>query len=138
MRLRTKATHQQTRAYNQGLVLRSLYDLGPISRADVARLTGLTRTTVSDVVGDFVRDGLVQEVGRGPSTGGKSPILVEVIDDARHVIGVDLGERAFTGALVNLRGEISATAEVKVEGRNGEAVAEAWPAAIAFLRQAMK
>jgi N-acetylglucosamine repressor len=120
MRLPTKATHQQTRAYNQGLVLRSVYDLGPISRADVARLTGLTRTTVSDVVADFLAEGLVQEVGRGPSTGGKNPILVEIVDNARHVIGVDLGERAFTGALVNLRGETSATAQVKVEGRNGD------------------
>ena len=50
MPLPAKATHQQTRAINQGLVLRTLYDLGPISRAEVARLTGLTRTTVSDVV----------------------------------------------------------------------------------------
>ncbi len=40
----TKATHAQTRAHNASLVLRTVYDLGPISRAEVARLTGLTRT----------------------------------------------------------------------------------------------
>jgi hypothetical protein len=37
----TKATHQQTRAYNVALVLRALYDFAPNSRAEVARLTGL-------------------------------------------------------------------------------------------------
>ena len=63
--------------YNQRLVLRTLYDLGPISRAEVARLTGLTRTTVGDVVGELLADGLVEEVGRGPSSGGKAPILLE-------------------------------------------------------------
>ena len=43
MALPTKATHQQTRVHNERLVVRTLYDLGPISRAEVARLTGLTR-----------------------------------------------------------------------------------------------
>ena len=48
----SKATHQQTRADNASLVLRALYDFGPMSRADVARLSGLTRTTVCDVIGE--------------------------------------------------------------------------------------
>lgn len=119
MRLPTKATHQQTRAINQGLVLRTLYDLGPVSRAEVARLTGLTRTTVSEVVGDFLADGLVEEVGRGPSSGGKAPILVQVIADARLVIGLDLGEDAFVGALVDLRGRIHQRVEAPIDGRDG-------------------
>ena len=49
MRLPAKATHAQTRQHNQRLVLRTVYDFGPISRAEVARSTGLTRTTVGDV-----------------------------------------------------------------------------------------
>jgi predicted NBD/HSP70 family sugar kinase len=121
MPLAAKATHQQTRAINQGLVLRTLYDLGPISRADVARHTGLTRTTVSDVVAEFIADGLVEEVGRGPSSGGKAPILVQVVADARLVIGLDLGEGAFVGALVDLRGEIRERIALPVDSRDGEA-----------------
>src|SRR6478736_4100418 len=121
MRLPAKATHQQTRAINQGLVLRTLYDLGPISRAEVARLTGLTRTTVSDVVTDFLGEGLIEEVGRGPSSGGKAPILVRVIPDARVVIGLDLGEEAFVGALVDLRGEIHHRVIEPIDGRDGAA-----------------
>jgi N-acetylglucosamine repressor len=119
MALPAKATHRGTRVHNQGLVLRTLYDRGPVSRAEVARLTGLTRTTVSQLVGEFLSEGLAQEVGRGPSSGGKAPILVQVDGDARHVIGLDLGERAFTGALVNLHGEIRKTVALPVDGRNG-------------------
>ena len=47
-----KATHQRTRAHNQQLVLRTIYETGTLSRADVARVTRLTRTSVSDLVGD--------------------------------------------------------------------------------------
>jgi N-acetylglucosamine repressor len=121
MALPIKATHQQTRVHNERLVVRTLYDLGPISRAEVARLTGLTRTTVSDVVASLLDEGVVREVGRGPSSGGKAPILLEVDDDARLVVGLDLGEEHFAGSLVNLRGEIRRTVELAVDGRDGNA-----------------
>lgn len=117
----TKATHAQTRAHNAGLVLRALYDLGPISRADIARLTGLTRTSVGDLVADLERDGLAREVGRGPSTGGKQPTLVALNDDARTVITLDLGERTFTAALANLRGELTTRRTRDLAGADGDA-----------------
>ena len=120
MTLPGKATHQQTRGFNRGLVLRTLYDYGPVSRAEVARLTGLTRTTVSELVGDVLEEGLVREVGLGPSSGGKAPILLQVVDDARLVVAVDLGERVFAGALVNLRGEVRATRELSADGLDGD------------------
>ena len=120
MRLPAKATHAQTRQHNHRLILRTVYDFGPISRAEVARNTGLTRTTVSDVVADLLDDGMVREVGRGPSSGGKAPILLDLVGDARQVIGLDLGEETFAGALVNLRGEIRRVVELPVDGRNGD------------------
>jgi DNA-binding MarR family transcriptional regulator len=51
-----KATHRRTRTFNQQLVLRALHDDSPLSRADLARLTGLTRTSVSDLVGSLIDD----------------------------------------------------------------------------------
>jgi predicted NBD/HSP70 family sugar kinase len=119
-----KATHQQTRTFNQQLVLRALHDHSPLSRADLARLTGLTRTSVSDLVGALVDDGLIEEVGRGRSSGGKSPILLRVAPDGRHLIGLDLGEAQFSGAVVNLRGEILHSIALPLEGRDGEASVE--------------
>jgi N-acetylglucosamine repressor len=117
----SKATHAQTRAHNAALVLRALYDLGPISRADIARLTGLTRTSAGELVADLERDGLAEDVGRGPSTGGKQPTLVALKDDARTVITLDLGERTFTAALANLRGELTTKRTRELEGPDGQA-----------------
>ncbi len=115
-----KATHQQTRVYNQQLVLRTIYDHAPVSRADVARLTGLTRTSVSDLVGDLLGTGLAEEIGRGPSSGGKAPILLHVVENSRQLIGIDLGDTVFAGALVNLRGEVRHAVELPLDGSDGE------------------
>lgn len=101
-----KATHGQTRRSNEQLVLRTVYEGGPLSRADVARSTGLTRTTVSDVVERLIADDLVSEVGTGPSTGGKAPIMLQVPADARHLLGIDVDRERLSGALVNLHGEV--------------------------------
>lgn len=119
-----RATHHQTRTFNQQLVLRALHDHSPRSRADLARLTGLTRTSVGGLVGDLIDDGLIEEVGRGRSSGGRSPILLRVAPDGRHLIGLDLGEAQFSGAVVNLRGEILRSIHLPLEGRNGDAAVE--------------
>lgn len=120
----SKATHQETRAHNESLVLATIYHRGPISRADVARETSLTRTTVSDVVTGLIETGMTHEIGWGPSTGGKAPILLEVPDDARHIIGIDLGEKVFRGAIVNLRGKIVSATKVAVDFSDGETALE--------------
>ncbi len=117
---RTKATHQQTKTFNGQLVLRTIFDSGEISRAQVARVTGLTRVTVSEIVADLLERGLVAEVGRGPSTGGKNPILLSVVDDARHLIGVDLASYEFRGAVVNLRGQVRRALKFPLFGRTGD------------------
>jgi N-acetylglucosamine repressor len=119
-----KATHQQTRTFNQQLVLRALHDHSPLSRADLARLTGLTRTSVGGLVGALLDEGLIEEAGRGRSSGGKSPILLRVAPNGRHLIGLDLGEGEFSGAIVNLHGEILDSIHVPLEGRNGDATVE--------------
>jgi hypothetical protein len=119
-----KATHQQTKSYNSGLVLKTIFDQGLISRADVARQTRLTRVTVSDIVAELIDRGLVAEVGRGPSTGGKTPILLSVVDDSHHLIAIDLAEDEFRGAVVNLRGVIRHMIHLPRCGQDGDQALE--------------
>jgi hypothetical protein len=102
-----KATRQQIKEHNKRLVLRTAYSQSNISRADIARTTRLTRTTVSDIVGELMDEGLLEEVGIGSSIGGKPPILLSVVDDARQLICLDLSDDFLQGALVNLRGKIA-------------------------------
>lgn len=121
MELPSKATHQATREHNVRLVLRALANLAPISRAEIARRTRLTRTTVSDVVTQLSDAGLVREVGRGPSSGGKAPILLQIPRDARQLIGVHVGDGHVRGAIVNLAGDVSHRERVDLVARDGTA-----------------
>ncbi len=115
-----KATHQQTKIHNRDLVLKTIFDHDTISRAEVARLTKLTRATVSDIVANLIAEGLVEEVGFGASIGGKSPILLSLVPDSRYMIGLNLAQDRFIGAVVNLRGELKEQIEFPVHNRNGE------------------
>jgi len=115
-----KATSLHTKLHNRDLVLRTIFANNSISRADVARVTHLTRTTVSDMVTGLLQEDLVQEVGKGESIGGKNPILLSIAPNSRYLIGLNLAQNKFVGAIVNLRGEIVEKIELNVNDNNGE------------------
>ena len=115
-----KATHQQTKKHNRDLVLQTIFENKTISRAEIARLTKLTRATVSDMVSSLLDEGLVKEIGYGESIGGKAPILLSLIADSRYLIGLNLAQDKFIGSVVNLRGEIKETVEFPVNDNDGK------------------
>lgn len=125
MKTNIKATQQQTKEHNRNLVLRNLFDHEAISRAEIAQITGLTRTTVSELVCELMDQGLVHEIGFGESLGGKSPILLSLIPNSRYIIGVDLARERFLGTICNLRGEILLRTEQKVSDCNSDQALEA-------------
>ncbi|MFN2256619.1 MAG: ROK family transcriptional regulator, partial [Candidatus Promineifilaceae bacterium] len=114
-----KATREQTRSHNKRLILKIIYQEGEISRADIARATGLTRTTVSHIVAELIEEGLVKETGRGPSEGGKPPVLLSLPARARYMIGIDLADSEFRGGLIDLRGDILERTTILVDDHNG-------------------
>jgi N-acetylglucosamine repressor len=115
-----KATRQHTKLHNRNLILRTIFAQNLVSRAELARVTNLTRTTVSDIVNVLIGEGLVEEVGMGESIGGKTPILLSVVADSRYLIGLNLAQDKFIGAIVNLCGEIKEIVEVPVPDGNGQ------------------
>ena len=119
-----KATHEQTRIHNTQLVFSTIYERGEISRAEIARVTRLTRPTVSDVVVELMDEGLIEEVGHAPSTGGKRAVLLHVNEDSRCLIGLDLAREDFRGALINLHGEIKHRVTLPLQGNDGDAALE--------------
>lgn len=75
-----------------------------MSRAEIARHIGRSRSTISDVVARLIATGLVREVGSGESRGGRRPILIGFQDDAGIILGVDLGATHVSVILTDLRG----------------------------------
>lgn len=98
---------EDARRSNRGLILRALHHGGPASRADLAKLVGLTPATVSAVIKELLDTGLVDELGRTSGSVGKPATMVGIEPDARHILTVSLSEPdQFVGALVNLAGKV--------------------------------
>ena len=89
-------------------VLRLIWEEKRISRADIAREAGLSRSTVSEIVNEILPMGLVAEVGEGPSRGGRRPIVLEFQDEACVILGVEMGGSHVAVALTDLRGKVIA------------------------------
>ena len=121
---RRKASPADARRQNRSLLLRALFHAGPMSRADLARASGLTPTTVSNVIGELVDEGMIEEAGRTLSGSvGKPATLVSVVADARHVVCLDLscaGE--IRGAVVNLARKVVARRSVRRREASGAAL----------------
>lgn len=124
LRSRTKVLPEHARGHNRALVLQTLYHAGAMSRADLSRETGLTRVTISDLVAEFIADGIVVEMGIRETVGpGKPPILIDIDRVGHQIIGIDLsGPVHFVGALLDLNGEVLERHEVpRPESADGDA-----------------
>lgn len=126
LRPKAKLLPEHARGHNRSLVLQTLYRSGPCSRADIARTTGLTRVTVSDLVAELIADGLLEELGqREESRPGKPATLLDLRRDAFVILGLDLSEHSgFSGAVLDLDGRLLAREEVALEGSTGDAAIE--------------
>ena len=89
-------------------VLRLIWEERRVSRADIARQAGLSRSTVSEIVNEILPIGLVAEIGEGPSRGGRRPIVLEFQDDVCVILGVEMGGSHVAVALTDLRGKVLA------------------------------
>jgi predicted NBD/HSP70 family sugar kinase len=74
-----------------GAVLRLIRDGEAVTRADLARRTGLARSTVAQRVDALLAHGLVYEAGGTASTGGRPPTALAFNDEGGVVLAADLG-----------------------------------------------
>jgi predicted NBD/HSP70 family sugar kinase len=121
LRPSTKVLPEHARGHNRSLVLQTLYRSGTQSRADIARETGLTRVTISDLVAELIVEGLVIETGqREDARPGKPATMLELNRNAFQIVGIDLSDYAvFRGALLDLDGQITERIEVPLAGSVG-------------------
>lgn len=106
------------RTQNATLVLRLIWRERQLSRADIARQTGLSPSTVGAIVGELAEAGLVREIGAGASRGGRRPVLVGFRDDAYALVGVELGATHVAAVLTDLRGNVRAFRDTHVAVRD--------------------
>lgn len=97
-----RQTVRDLRRGNRSTLLRQLYFQGPVSRQELGALTGLSSGSVSNVVGELLADGLVEEAGSVDSDGGRPRTLLRVAPRCGHLVGVDVGETHVRVELLDL------------------------------------
>jgi predicted NBD/HSP70 family sugar kinase len=113
------------RAMNEQLLLEHIRQRGPCSRAELARVSGLSKPTVSLALDNVERAGLVRIAGQRTGMPGRSARLYEIRPDAGLVLGLDIGHEYVRGAIADLSGEIRVRSSMRarassVRGRVAE------------------
>lgn len=91
---------------NKTLVLNTIYQKRPVSRAEIAKITGLNKSTVSALVDELLTEGLIVETGIGESQGGRKPVQLSINEGVGSIIGVDIGVNYILSILTNFAGKI--------------------------------
>lgn len=105
-----------------------------VSRAELARQTGLSRTTVGTLVDELLRVGLVHELGPGDSTGGRPPWLLAYNPQAALALGAVVDPHACTLVATDLDAQVRHRVERPLRDTNPATAAAALGEGVAALR----
>lgn len=78
------------RDINTNLVLETIIEKAPISRAALSKNLGLTKATISSIVQELISKNLVIEIGSGDTTVGRKPTMLTLNKEAGNTICIDL------------------------------------------------
>src|SRR3954447_14281136 len=112
---------QLLRRLNSAHVLREIRAHGPISRAELAKATGLSKPTINEVVEPLLADGtVVESVADGsarPPRPGRPARLLRFRADSGHVLGIDIGANKLLVLVADLNGDVLASERRRVGAR---------------------
>lgn len=101
---------QMLREINKSLLLNLIYQNGPVSRIELSRQTKLSPSTVSILVEEALREGIIYETGTSGSGVGRRVTLLNVKADSGYVLGIDLAGAQCV--VLNMRGEIKGSKKI--------------------------
>jgi predicted NBD/HSP70 family sugar kinase len=94
------------RNINQTVLLHLIRERQPISRVEIARITGLRPGTISSIVNRLIRRGVIFEGAEGPSSGGRKPTYLNINAENAYILGIDIGVRDTVYAVSDFNGRI--------------------------------
>jgi predicted NBD/HSP70 family sugar kinase len=116
------ASSEAIRDVNRRIVLNLIRTRQPISRADLARVSGMQRSTISLIVEDLIGEDWVIEGTTGRLPRGRRPTFLHLNED-RVIIGVDIRPTQITIALANANGTFTSQETMATPPDAKEAIA---------------
>lgn len=103
---RAGATTSTLALVNQTAILDALKAWGPMSKAQLGEVTGLSPATINRITASLMNEGLVAHHGVESSTGGRPPIVLTFVGAAHVVAAIRVGSETVSGALVDFDGHV--------------------------------
>lgn len=117
------------RQRNELAAMRALHQFGQLSRAELARILSLNRSSSGHIIAGLTADGLVREVGEGGQSpaahahAGRPGILLELVPAAASFLGVEIGVEHITVVEIDLSSRIISSRTEPFDGRAVDAAA---------------
>lgn len=108
------------RNINQTVLLHLIRERQPISRVQIASITGLRPGTISTIVNRLIKKGVIYEGAEGPSSGGRKPTYLYINGENAYVLAIDLGVRETVYAVSDFNGRILKQKAMITEGNPRE------------------
>lgn len=125
---------RSTKQENRAIVFELLREHGRTDRTELAARSGLSKATVSEIVGALLQQAFIREVGKLQPGRGRSRVLLEFDPLARLVMGAQLGDDHCTVVLADLYAEPRDRATRAIAGTTPEAFTAALGDCVAELR----
>ncbi len=106
----TKTIKNENRALILNLIRRA-----PVSRAEISKTTGLSKSSVTMITNALICEGLLKEIGTDDSSVGRKPILLDIVADYRFAAGIILHRRDIKVCLTDLKGEVLCSTVCPIE-----------------------
>lgn len=102
------------KSINKKSVLDYIMKNGIVSKADVSVYTNLALPTVIRIVDELVKDCVVEEIGKGVSTGGRRPVLICLNSDKYYFVGSYIQTKMVKSVVTDINGVIRGSCEMKL------------------------
>ncbi len=89
------------------LILRSIYFNGALSNSELSKRINLSTPKINKLLTELIKDGLIEELGVGDSSGGRRPLIYGLLTNGFYVVGITINIKRTIISIFNSNGEIT-------------------------------
>lgn len=101
-----KLSQSQIRTINKAMILNTFRKRGMLQKKELCEELGISITTVTTIINQLVEEGYLQEKSIAKSTGGRKPVILELIATSKYAIGIDVSPHQISVIITNLLSDV--------------------------------
>ena len=121
---KSMVNQQSIKQFNTNKILKLLTSTEMISRAELAKQTGLNKATVSKITDELLNENLIIDLGYGISSGGRKPKLLKFNPDAKYIVGIKIGGSDIYFTVMNMKLDDVFTQRIEIDNNDTKIIAK--------------